>query len=181
LLTEVDLRALTTDTSRQLDILWHDRNTLGVNGAKIRIFEQSNEVGLRRFLQSSDGSSLETEISLVVLSDFSDQTLEWQLSDQQLSGLLVSSDFTESNSSRSESVWLLNTSSRLKSRFSKNELRIQEKIFRITHLAAFLEAWDLRGALPPVDLRAVCLVLAMMSITERVRATWLKFRAPTSG
>jgi hypothetical protein len=61
---------------------------------------------------------LETEISLVVLSDFSDQTLEWQFSDQQFSGLLVSSDLTESNSSRSESVWLLDTSSRLESRLS---------------------------------------------------------------
>ena len=48
-------------------------------------------------LQSSDGSTLETQIGLEVLGDFSHQTLEGQLADQQLSGLLVTTDLTQSH------------------------------------------------------------------------------------
>jgi hypothetical protein len=33
---------------------------------------------------------------LKVLSDFTDQTLEWKFADQKLSGLLVTTDLTES-------------------------------------------------------------------------------------
>jgi hypothetical protein len=43
------------------------------------------------------------------LGDFSDQALEGQLADQELSGLLELSDFSEGNGSRSESVGLLDT------------------------------------------------------------------------
>ena len=50
-----------------------------------------------RFLKSHDGAGLETHVSLEVLSDLTDQTLEWQFSDQKLSGLLVTTDLTESN------------------------------------------------------------------------------------
>ena len=51
-------------------------------------------------LQSSDGSALEAQVGLEVLGDFSHQTLEGQLADQQLSGLLVATDLTQSHGSR---------------------------------------------------------------------------------
>jgi hypothetical protein len=41
------------------------------------------------------------------LSNFTDQALEWELADQELSRFLILSDLTESNSSWSESMWSL--------------------------------------------------------------------------
>jgi hypothetical protein len=50
------------------------------------------------YLKSAYGSTLEAEICLEVLRNFTDKTLEWQLPDQQLSGLLVSSNFSKGHS-----------------------------------------------------------------------------------
>jgi hypothetical protein len=38
------LRSLATDTSGKLDILWHDGNSLGVDGSKVGIFEKADKV-----------------------------------------------------------------------------------------------------------------------------------------
>ena len=62
------------------------------------------------YLEGADSGTLESQISFEILSDFSDQSLEWEFSDQELSWLLVSSNFSQSNSTRSVSVWLLDTS-----------------------------------------------------------------------
>jgi len=104
------LSSLTTDASSELDVLGHDGDTLGVDGAKVGVFEEGNEVSFRGFLKGSDRRGLEAEIALVVLSNFSDQTLEGELSDEKLGRLLVSTDFSESDSSGSETMGLLHTS-----------------------------------------------------------------------
>ena len=44
------------------------------------------------------------------LSNFTDETLEGELADEELSRLLVTTDFTESDSSRPETMGLLDTS-----------------------------------------------------------------------
>jgi len=62
------------------------------------------------YLESTDGSRLEPQISFEVLSNFSHKTLEWQLPDEELSRLLVSPDLTESDSSWPVSVGLLDSS-----------------------------------------------------------------------
>jgi hypothetical protein len=46
---------------------------------------------------------------LEILSNFTDETLEGELSDEELGGLLVATDFTEGDGSRPESVGLLDT------------------------------------------------------------------------
>ena len=104
------LGTFTTDTPGQLDVLGHDGDTLGVDSAQVGIFEKSNQVSLRCFLESHDSAGLETQVSLEVLSDLTDQTLEWQLADQKLSGLLVTTDLTESDGSRAVPVGFLDTS-----------------------------------------------------------------------
>ena len=38
------LSTLATDSSRQLDIFWHDGDPLGVNSAQVGILEESNKV-----------------------------------------------------------------------------------------------------------------------------------------
>jgi len=106
------LRSLTTETTSELDILGLDSDTLGVDGAEIGVFEERDEVSLNGLLKSTDGRRLETKITLEVLGNFTNQSLERKLSDQELSGLLVSSDFTKSDSSWLISVWLLDTTGR---------------------------------------------------------------------
>jgi len=43
---EGSLGALSTDTAGELDILGHDGNTLGVDGAQVRILEKADKVRL---------------------------------------------------------------------------------------------------------------------------------------
>ena len=105
------LSTFSTDTAGQLDVLGHDGDTLGVDGAQVGVLEQTNEVSLTGFLEGHDGGALEAEVGLEVLGNLTDETLEWQFSDEKLSALLVSPDFTESHGSRPVPVWLLNTTS----------------------------------------------------------------------
>ena len=68
-----------------------------MDGAQVGVFEEGDEVGLNGLLESTDGGGLETEVRLEVLSNFTDQTLEGELADQELGRLLVATDFTESD------------------------------------------------------------------------------------
>ena len=52
---------------------------------------------------------LESQITLILLSDLTDKSLEGELSYEELCGLLELSDLTESHSTGSEPVRLLNT------------------------------------------------------------------------
>ena len=49
------LSTLSADTAGQLDVLRHDGNALGVDGAKVGILEKTNEVSLRSLLEGHDG------------------------------------------------------------------------------------------------------------------------------
>ncbi len=91
------LRALATETTGKLDVLALDGNTLGVNGAQVGVLEEGDEVGLDGFLKGADGGRLEAEVRLEVLGDFTDETLEGQLADEELGRLLVATDLTEGN------------------------------------------------------------------------------------
>merc|ERR1719203_1723332 len=86
--------------------------------------------------------TLETQISLEILCDFSDQPLERQLPDQKLSALLV-------RISRRETV-----SGRYLCGFFTPPVVGAD-------LRAALVASCFLGAFPPVDLRAVCFVRAI--------------------
>ena len=105
-----NLSTLSTDAAGQLDVLGHDGDTLGVDGAQVGVLEQTDEVSLAGLLESHDSRGLESQVSLEVLGDLSHQTLEGQLADEELSGLLVSPDLTESHSSGPVSVGLLDSS-----------------------------------------------------------------------
>ena len=83
-----------------------------MDGAKIGIFKQRDKVGLNGFLERTDSRRLEAEVRFEVLSDFTDQTLERQLADQELSRLLVTTNLTEGDSSRLIAVRLLDTAGR---------------------------------------------------------------------
>ena len=104
-----DLSTLATDTAGQLDVLGHDGDTLGVDGAQVGVLEQTNKVGLAGLLEGHDGRALEPQVSLEVLGDLTDQALEGQLADEQLSGLLVPPDLTEGHGTGPVPVGLLHT------------------------------------------------------------------------
>ena len=70
-----------------------------MDSAKVGVFEQGNKVSLDGFLESTDSRRLEAKVRLEVLGDFTDETLEWQLADQELSRLLIATDLTECDGS----------------------------------------------------------------------------------
>lgn len=112
---------------------------------------------------------------LEILCNFPDQPLERQLPDKQLRGLLVASDFTKSDSPGPEAMGFLDTTSGSLRRVSisdKEWPRACERRTAAVLLRETLEASCLRGALPPVDLRAVCLVRAMFKM-RLGRGVWL--------
>ena len=154
-----------------------------MDGSQVGVLEERDEVGLGSLLQGHDGRRLESEVGLEVLGNLTDETLEGEFSDQQLSrpgirmmlrfvatgpkgrenSLLVSSDLSESDSTGPVPVRLLDTSSGSSGtsalsgslggdcRVSMHRRHVHE-----TRVRCF------RGAFPPVDFRAVCLVRAIV-------------------
>lgn len=56
------LRALTPDTTSQLNVLGHNCNSLRMDSAQIGIFKQPHEVSLRGFLQRHHSRTLEAKV-----------------------------------------------------------------------------------------------------------------------
>jgi hypothetical protein len=104
-----DLSAFASDTTSQLDVLWHDGDSLRVDGAQVGVFEQSNQISFAGFLQGYNSGALETQISLEILGDLTDQTLEGQFADQQFSRFLVATNFTKSHYARTITMWFLDS------------------------------------------------------------------------
>lgn len=65
------VRSFSTDTTSQLDILWHDGDTLGMDGTQVGVLEEGDKVSLSSFLEGQDSCRLEAQISLEVLCNFS--------------------------------------------------------------------------------------------------------------
>jgi histone H3 len=106
------LRTLASETAGELDVLGLDGDTLGVDGAQVGVLEEGDEVSLDGLLESADGRALEAEVGLEVLCDFTDETLEGELSDEELGGLLVATNLTESDGTGLVTVRLLDTTGR---------------------------------------------------------------------
>ena len=88
------LRAFSSDTAGQLNVLWHNRDALSVDGAEIGVLEKPHEVSLAGFLQSHYSRALESQIRLEILGNFSYQSLEGQFADQKFSRFLIPADFS---------------------------------------------------------------------------------------
>ena len=104
------LGTLTADSAGKLDVLGHDGDTLGVDGAKVGVLEEADEVGFAGFLEGHDGGALESQLGLEVLSDLADEALEGQLADQKLGALLVTTDLTEGDCAGPVTMRLLDSS-----------------------------------------------------------------------
>ena len=101
---------LATDPPGQLDVLGHDGDPLGVDGAQVGILEETNQVGLAGLLEGHDGGALEPQVGLEVLGDLPDQTLEGELTDEKLGGLLVPPDLSQGDGTGPVPVGLLDAS-----------------------------------------------------------------------
>ena len=71
-----DLGSLSPDSPGELDVLWHDGHTLGVDGAQVGVLKQTNQVSLAGLLKSHYGRALESQVSLKALSNSTTQPLE---------------------------------------------------------------------------------------------------------
>ena len=68
-----------------------------MDGTKVGVLEERHEVGLNGLLESTDGRGLEAKVGLEILGDFTNETLERKLANQELSGLLVTTNLTKSD------------------------------------------------------------------------------------
>ena len=82
-----------------------------MDGSQVSILEETDEVSLSSLLEGKDSGGLETKVSLEILSNLTDQALERELADEQLSGLLIFTDLTESHGTGPVTMGLLNTTS----------------------------------------------------------------------
>ena len=116
------------DGKRRCDV---HGDTFGMNCGQVSVFEEGDKVSLSSFLESHNSGRLETKIGLwwsvhnqsrlhadqrihtylEVLSNFTNEPLEGELPDEELGGLLVTTDFTKSDRSRAETMRLLYTTS----------------------------------------------------------------------
>jgi len=103
---------LATEAAGELQVLGLDSDTLSMDGSEVSILEEGDEVSLSSFLEGHNSRRLEAKIGLVVLSNFTDETLEGQLANEELSALLVATDFTEGDGTRAEAVRLLDATGR---------------------------------------------------------------------
>ena len=78
-----------------------------MNGAKVGVFEEADQVSFSGFLESEDSGALETEVVLELRSDFTDESLEGELADEELGGLLVAPDLAEGHGAWAVPVGLL--------------------------------------------------------------------------
>jgi len=104
-----NLGPLSPDAASELDVLGHDGDALGVDGAKVGVLEEANEVSLGSLLKSEDSGSLEPKVGLEVLGDLADEALEGELPDEELGGLLVPADLAKGDGSGAVPVGLLDS------------------------------------------------------------------------
>ena len=59
------LGALAADAAGELDVLGHDGDALGVDGAQVGVLEEAHEVRLGGLLEREDGVALEAQVRLL--------------------------------------------------------------------------------------------------------------------
>ena len=104
---------------------------------------KTHQVRFTSLLKRTNGGTLKPQVGFEILGDLPHQPLERQLPDQKLSGFLVTTDFSKSKGP------------------GPVAMRFSHPAGRGGAFPAALVASRLRGALPSVDLLAVCLIQAI--------------------
>ena len=76
--------SVASDAFCQLKILGHDGHSLGMDSAEVGVFEEGNQVSLGCFLKGQHSLTLESDFLLELGGDLPNQSLEGQLSDEQV-------------------------------------------------------------------------------------------------
>ena len=76
---------VSSDSLGELEISGHDGDSLGVDGAEVGVLEERDEVSLGGLLEGEDGRALEPELLLELVGDLADESLEGELSDEEVS------------------------------------------------------------------------------------------------
>ena len=103
------LCAFSADAAGELYVFRHDGYSLGVDRTEVCVFEETNQIGFACLLQCHHSRALEAQLSLEILGDLTDETLEGQLADEKFGALLVAADFSEGNCAGPVAMRLLNT------------------------------------------------------------------------
>ena len=70
-MNKTESESFSSNSSGQLDVLGHDGDSLGMNGTEIGVFKESNEICLTGLLKGQNRAGLESQFSLVIMSNFS--------------------------------------------------------------------------------------------------------------
>ena len=89
------LGALATDAAGELDVLRHDGDALGVDGAQVGVLEEADKVRFGSLLKCKDSSALPTQIIFYFLRNLTDQALERSLANHEIGGLLTLPDLSQ--------------------------------------------------------------------------------------
>jgi len=76
---------VSADAFGELEIFGHDGDSLGMDGAEVGVLEQGHEIGLGRFLEGQNRLTLEPDFLFELGGDLPHQSLEGELSDEQIS------------------------------------------------------------------------------------------------
>ena len=85
----------TTNATSKVDVLRHDGDSLGVDGKQIGVLEESNEVILGSLMKCGNSSGSAVEICPHLSEYLTHETGKRSFADEELRGLLVSSDLAE--------------------------------------------------------------------------------------
>lgn len=84
-LVQLDGVLFTSDSSGELHVSDHDGHSLSVDGAKVGVLEETNEVSLSSLLEGEHSLRLESDVILDLSSEVFNDSLEWQLPDEEVS------------------------------------------------------------------------------------------------
>ena len=79
-----------------------------MDSAEVGVLEEADHVGFGGLLEGKDGGGLESQVLLEGAGDVTDKSLEGELADEELGGLLELADLAEGDGTGSESVGAFN-------------------------------------------------------------------------
>lgn len=97
-----------TNSARELHVLHHDRDALGVESTQVCVLKDTYEISLRSLLKCPDRRALKPQIHILanILGNLADEALERKLADKELSGFLKASNLLEGCCTWTESLGL---------------------------------------------------------------------------
>ena len=95
--------AITPNASSEVHVLLLDGHTLGVDGTKVSVLEETDDVGLGSLLKGLESLGREAEVVIHIECDCAHKTLEGGTGEQHVNGLLIALDFAKGHSTGLES------------------------------------------------------------------------------